>query len=184
MTYISCSSDFSSFIFCSEKHFNFIGKAQFRPATLSSDSFYLCYAVLEKNVMKPFRIHDSSTIVHVGIKFQPSRPHSSWEKWQNLFNVWKLERKKRRNKGMNKHQQPDSTCVPSFNLLGLAVPEKSVTKILMFENCRKKNEKVKGQISSSSLIPVYTIYMPTVHVCTKFQSSTSHSSWEKCDKKF
>ena len=36
MTYISWSSDFSSFIFCSEKHFSFIGKAQFRGATLSS----------------------------------------------------------------------------------------------------------------------------------------------------
>ena len=44
-----------------------------------------------------------------------------------------------KNKGMNKQQQPDSSihdtsicplsmCVPSFNLLGLTVPEKSVTK--------------------------------------------------------
>ena len=41
------------------------------------------------------------------------------------------------NKGMNKQQQPDSGIqdtsahcprVPSFNLLGLIVPEKSVTK--------------------------------------------------------
>ena len=37
---ISRSSDFSSFIFCSEKHFSFIGKAQFRRATLSCDSSY------------------------------------------------------------------------------------------------------------------------------------------------
>ena len=28
------------------------------------------------------------------------------------------------------------------------------------------------------------IHLPTVHVCTKFQSSRLHSSWEKCDKKF
>ena len=41
MTYISRSSDFSSFIFCSEKHFSFIGKAQFRRAALSCDSSYL-----------------------------------------------------------------------------------------------------------------------------------------------
>ena len=40
MTYISQSSDFSSFIFCAAKHFTFIGKAQFRQATLSCDSSY------------------------------------------------------------------------------------------------------------------------------------------------
>ena len=38
------SSDFSSFIFCSEKHFGFIGKAWFRRATLSYDSSYLHYS--------------------------------------------------------------------------------------------------------------------------------------------
>ena len=40
MTFISRSSDFSSFIFYSEKHFSFIDKAQFRRATLSCDSSY------------------------------------------------------------------------------------------------------------------------------------------------
>ena len=40
MTDISWSSDFSSFSFCSEKHFSFIGKARFRRATLSCDSSY------------------------------------------------------------------------------------------------------------------------------------------------
>ena len=49
---------------------------------------------------------------------------------------------------------------------------------------RKKNEEIKGWISSSSLILVYTIHLPTVHVCTKFQPSRPHSSWEKCDEKF
>ena len=34
---------FPSFIFCSEKHFSFIGKARFRRATLSCDSSYLTY---------------------------------------------------------------------------------------------------------------------------------------------
>ena len=52
----------------------------------------------------------------------------------------------------------------------------------MFENWREW--KIKGQISSSSLIPVYTIHLPTVHVRTKFQPSRPHSSWEKCDEKF
>ena len=41
MTYISRFSDFLSFIFCSEKHFSFIGKAQFRRAMLSCDSSYI-----------------------------------------------------------------------------------------------------------------------------------------------
>ena len=53
--------------------------------------------------------------------------------------------------------------------------------------CWKLGEKkkwIKGRISSSSLIPVNLIHLPTVHMCTKFQSSRPHSSREKCDKKF
>ena len=65
--------------------------------------------------------------VYVCSKFQSSWPHSSWEKSDEKFQCWKLE--------------------------------------------RKTNEEIKGWISSSSLIPVYTISLPTVHVCTKFQSS-------------
>ena len=78
--------------------------------------------------------------VHVCTKFQSSMPHSSWEKCDKNFNVWKLE--------------------------------------------RKKNEEINGQIGSSSLIPVCLIHLSTVNVCTKFQSSRPHSSWEKCDEKF
>ena len=38
-----------------------------------------------------------------------------------------------------------STCVPSFNLLGLTVSEKSVTKkMLMFENWGERKMKNKG----------------------------------------
>ena len=85
-------------------------------------------------------IHDNLPSVQVCTKFQPSRPHSSWQKCDRHFNIWKLE--------------------------------------------RKKNEEIKGQISSSSLIPVYTIHLPTVHVCTKFQSSRPNSSWGKCDENF
>ena len=44
--------------------------------------------------------------------------------------------------------------------------------------------KIKGWISSSSLILVYTIHLPTVHLCAKFKPSRSHSFWEKCDEKF
>ena len=64
---------------------------------------------------------------------------------------------------------PLSMCVSSFNLLGLTVLEKSVTKKFVWKLERKKNEEIKGQICSSSLILVYTIHSPTVDVCTKFQ---------------
>ena len=71
------------------------------------------------------------------------------------FSKWGYE-----NNGTNKQQQPDfgkhdtSThcpCVPSFNLLGLTVPEKSVTtKIINVGKLeRKKNEKLKGQIRAA-----------------------------------
>ena len=76
---------------------------------------------------------------------------------------------------------PLSTSVPSFNFLGLTVPEKSVTKIFNFWTLERK--KNKGQIRSSSLIAVHTIHPPVVHVCIKFQLHKPHSSWEKCKKK-
>ena len=49
---------------------------------------------------------------------------------------------------------------------------------------RRKNKEIKGRISSSSLILVDTIHLPTVNVYTTFQSSMPHSSREKCDEKF
>ena len=69
--------------------------------------------------------------------------------------------------------------VPSFNFLGLAIPERSVTKILMFENWRERNEEIKNQVSSSILILVYTIHPPIVHVCNKFQPSVPEKSVTK-----
>ena len=41
---------------------------------------------------------------------------------------------------------------------------------------------IKGWISRNSLILVYTIHPPTVHVWTKFQLCRPYSSWEKCAK--
>ena len=183
-------------------------------------------------------------IVHVCTKFQLSRPHSSWEKCDENLNIWILEKEKIMERISSSSLILEYTihppmCVPSFNLLGLAVPDRSVRKILMFENWRerkwrnkgtnkqqqpdssihdtsahcprvylvfnvlsltvrensvtknfnvwklerKKNEEIKGQISSS-LIPVYMIHLPTIHMCTKFQSSRLHSSWKKCDENF
>ena len=78
--------------------------------------------------------------VYVCTKFKSSRPHSSWEKSDEKFQCWKLE--------------------------------------------RNKNEEIKGWINSSSLILVYMIHLPTVHVCINFQSSRPYSFREKCDEKF
>ena len=108
------------------------------------------------------------------------------------FNVWKLERKK--NEEIERQISssslipvyilyicPLSMCVPSFNFQGLTVPEKSVTKhINIWKLERKKNEEIKRWLCCSSLIPVHTIHLPTVHMCTKFQPSRPHYSWEKC----
>ena len=47
---IRCS-DLSFSNFCSEKHFSFIGEAQFRRATLSCDSSYSCMLIPFKDIM-------------------------------------------------------------------------------------------------------------------------------------
>ena len=89
---------------------------------------------------------------HVCTKFQSSRPHSSWEKCDENFNVWKLETKKHEKiKGgiraaawfqYTRYIHPFSKCVTSFNLPGLTVPEKSVTKNFnVWKLERKKYEK-------------------------------------------
>ena len=111
---------------------------------------------------------------------------------------WKIsmlkigEKEKWRNKEMNKKQQPDSgkhyTSVHMYTNFQSSRPHSSREKCDEKCQCRKlerkKNGEIKEQISSSSLIPVYVIHLPIVHVCTKFQSSRPHSSREKCDKNF
>ena len=94
--------------------------------------------ISSSNLIPVYMIHLPT--VYVCTKFQSSRPHSSSEKSDEKFQCWKLE--------------------------------------------RKTNEEIKGWISSSILILIYMIYLPTVHVCTNFQYSRPHSSGEKCDKKF
>ena len=129
--------------------------------------------ISSSSVIPVYTIH--LPIVHMFTRFQPSMPHNSWEKceWRKnlMFENWR-ERKMKTLKGTNKQQQPDScihdtsahcprvyqvslsTCVPSFNILGLTFPEKSVTKTFnVWKLERKKNGEIKGQISSSSLFP-------------------------------
>ena len=62
--------------------------------------------------------------------------------------------------------------------------EKCDQKFQCWKLERKKNEEIKGWISSSSLILLDMIHLPTVHVCTMFQSSRPHSSREKLTKNF
>ena len=133
--------------------------------------------------------------VYVCTKFQASRPHSSWEKGDEKFQCWKLERKK--NEEIKGWISSSSLIlvyvihlptVHVFTNFQSSRPhssrEKCDEKFQCWKLQRKKNEEIKGWISSSSLIPVYMIHLPTVHVCTKFQSSRPYSSREKCDKKF
>ena len=68
-------------------------------------------------------------------------------------------------------------CVPSVDFLGLTIPEKCDKIFNVW-----KLEKKKNEVTSSSLILVYTIHPPIVHVYNKFQPSRPHSSLEKCDK--
>ena len=89
---------------------------------------------------------------HVGITFQPSRPHSSWERCDKNILMFENWRERKTKKLRDKYAaaawfwytwyiHPLSTCAPSFNLLGLTVPEKSVKKILILEYKRKKKNK-------------------------------------------
>ena len=113
-----------------------------------------------------------------------------------MFENW---RERKWNNGTNKQQQPDSgihdisahcprVYLPSFNLLGLTVRENSVMKIFNVWKLERKKE-IKGQISSS-LIPVYTIHLPTIHLWPSFSllDLTVPENWRerkmKCDEHF
>ena len=133
--------------------------------------------------------------VHVCTNFQSSGPHRSGEKCDEKFQCWKLERKKNEE---IKGQISSSSLIqvymihlPTFHVctkFQSSRPHSSWEKCDKIFQCwkleRKKNEDIMRWISSSSLILVHMIYLPTVYVCTKFQSSRPHSSWEKCDEKF
>ena len=72
------------------------------------------------------------------------------------------DKEKRRNKGKNKQQQPDSsihvhytlTYCPCVYQVSTLLASQSLRKV-WWKLEIKKNEAVKGRISSSSLIPVY-----------------------------
>ena len=130
---------------------------------------FLCLTVLEIFVWKITNCYETFKCLKTGEK----------EKWRNKGMYWQYQQYKR-------YIHLQSTCVTSFKYLGLTVPEKSVMKKFnVWKLERKKNEK-KRWISSSSLIAVYTIHPPIVHVCTKFHLSRTHmySSWKKCYKNF
>ena len=104
------------------------------------------------------------------------------------------EKEKWKNKGMNKSSSMISVYTihpPIFHMCNKFQPSrphcsggKCDEKISYLKIGEKAKWKIKGRISSSSLIAAYTIYLSTVHVYTKFQPSRPHSSWEKCDEKF
>ena len=133
--------------------------------------------------------------VHVCTKFQSSRPHSFQEKWDEIFQCWKLERKKNEEKrGLISssslilvymiHLPTVYVCTKFQSSRPHISWEKSDEKFQCWKLERKKNEEIKGWIRSSSLILVHMIHLPTVQACTNFQPSRPHSSWEKCDENF
>ena len=66
---------------------------------------------------------------------------------------------------LSKYICPLSKCVPSFNLLGVTVPEKSVTKnFYVWKLERKKNEKIKGWIRAAAWF-WYTWYIHPFSMC-------------------
>ena len=92
-----------------------------------------------------------------------------------IFNVWKLQRKK--NEKIKRRIRaaawfrytsyicPLSTCIPSFNLLGLTVPEKSVTKNFnVWKLERRKNEEIKGRIREAAWFQ-HTRYICPLSMC-------------------
>ena len=67
---------------------------------------------------------------------------------------------------MNEQEQPDSgihdtpaqsTCVPSFNLLGLTVPENSVTKIFIWKVTEWQYGRMMDGQGKSSIAPTFSI---------------------------
>ena len=90
-------------------------------------------------------------IVHVDIKFQPSRPHSSWERCDKnilMFEDWREGKMK--DKGTNMQQPPDSgihdrppivhVC-PKFQPSRLHSSWEKCDEILILEYWRKKKNK-------------------------------------------
>ena len=127
--------------------------------------------------------------VHMCTKFQPSKPHSSWEK---------CDEKLRKKNEEIKWPISSSSLIPVYMIHLPTVHvcskfqssrphsswEKSEEKFQCLKIGEKENEEINRWICSSSLISVHTIHLPTVHMCTKFQSSRPHSSWEKGGKIF
>ena len=126
--------------------------------------------------------------IHVCTKFQSSSPHSFREKCDKKFQCWKLERKKNEENIANSEQShiPPAIairgmlkqfCRCKFLMLANWWDRKKEEKISRPHSYReisdknfkclkigKKNKRIKGWISNSSLIPVYMIHTPTVHV--------------------
>ena len=126
--------------------------------------------------------------------FQPSRSHSSWERCDKnilMFENWRERKmKKLRDKYVaaawfwyTGYIHPLSTCAPSFNLLGLTVPEKSVTK--NFDTWIFEKEKIKNKGTHKQQLPGSGIHHTSTHCLHVYQISTFQASqflikvWQK-----
>ena len=113
------------------------------------------------------------------------------------FNVWKLERKKNEEiKGWMRAAAwfwytwyicPLSTCVPSFNILGLTVPEKNVMKIFIWKVTEWQNHRMTEGQGKSSIAPTFqsgaikkntnVVEANVMNISTKFQLHSPYGFW-------
>ena len=95
-------------------------------------------------------------------------------------------KKQRDTKGTHKQQQSDSstnnTSTHCHHVYQVSTLYTSQFLRKMWSRNGEKEKWIKGWISSSTLIQVHTIHLPTVHVCTKFHLCMPHNSWEKSDE--
>ena len=124
-------------------------------------------------------------IVHVGIKFQPSRPHSSWETCDErrkilMFENWK--ERKMKNKETNKQQQPDfgihdtsAYCPCVYQASSFTASQflrKVWRKSVMFENWReRKSKRMNKQQQPDSGIHDTSAHCPCLYQVSTFLAS-------------
>ena len=139
--------------------------------------------------------------VHVWTMFQLCVPLNPGEKTDEVFYIWKLERKKneeikgrisRKNLVLFhiKQQMIPNTCTKLQNLTCNSSWEIFVTNFPMYmyyigvRDGKKQTWKKKVKINVRTLVVCPTIYLVTLKMYKKFEDFGSHRSREICNRKF
>ena len=133
-----------------------------------------------------FGVHNRSTLCPCVYQFKLSMPHR--KVWQKI-NFWNLRERKLKNKGINKHKQPDSsihdtsTYCPCVEQVSTLYAPHSLRKerwffFYIWKLERNKNKETKGRISRRSLVFFQIKQQMIDNICTKLQNPTCNSSWE------